>query len=585
MAMEVEAEEASLALFEAGVVDRDSSSNRTIVPISTPTTTTNPATPTSNAGSNIHQSSPSTTKIYLNPAELFLIRDGYQLQWATKPAPWKIKKMQHSPSDQQAVDAAIDKFLKAGIIYRSPTQDRSYLSNFFTIQEPTKRRPILDCTRLNQHLQVQHFKMEGIPALRDLVEPDDYIVKVDLKDAYVVVPIHPSSQKFLSLENRGIVYQYSSLAFGLSLAPRIFTKLMRYAVEPLRAQGIRLIYYLDDICILEKSKSKLKETVQLVLQHLQDLGFLINHGKSVLTPNKIQEFLDFKIDTRKMEISLPQHKLSKLMQRLKQVEKDPERSCRWIAGLLGKITAVIPAVQEALLHIRHIQRDLARSLQTNHHQWDRVCKLTKKSMLEISWWKSHLNVKNGLPIHPQPLSKDALTVHVDALDSGWGVHSTRVSQAGFWDDKAKEDSINVRELKAIYYALILHAREGDIKELRLHTDNITALKYVTKAGGTASSVLQDLAVKIQDLCNQYSMKVHYQHIAGVKNTVADHLSRIHKPLHESSIPPRFFSQLRQSWGRRWKIDAFAASHNHKLPQYWSMTKDPFSSRMDAFQQS
>ncbi|CEP07113.1 hypothetical protein, partial, partial [Parasitella parasitica] len=163
--------------------------------ISTPTTTTNPATPTSNAGSNIHQLSPSTTNIYLNPAELFrpggwnlpggrlshffnnwkkitthswplsVIRDGYQLQWATKPAPWKIKKMQHSPSDQQAVDAAIDKFLKAGIIYRSPTQDRSYLSNFFTIQEPTKRRPILDCTRLNQHLQVQHFKMEGIPAL------------------------------------------------------------------------------------------------------------------------------------------------------------------------------------------------------------------------------------------------------------------------------------------------------------------------------------------------------------------------------------------------------------------------------------
>jgi hypothetical protein len=68
--------------------------------------------------------------------------------------------------------------------------------------------------------------MEGIPALRDLIEHDDYIVKIDLKEAYVVVPIHPSSQRFLSLENRGIVYNYSSLAFGLSLASRIFTKLM-----------------------------------------------------------------------------------------------------------------------------------------------------------------------------------------------------------------------------------------------------------------------------------------------------------------------------------------------------------------------
>jgi hypothetical protein len=60
-----------------------------------------------------------------------------------------------------------------------------------TIQEPNKRRPILDCQRLNQYIQCEHFKMEGVPALRELLEKDDYMCKLDLKDAYTVVPIHP----------------------------------------------------------------------------------------------------------------------------------------------------------------------------------------------------------------------------------------------------------------------------------------------------------------------------------------------------------------------------------------------------------
>ncbi|CEP11691.1 hypothetical protein [Parasitella parasitica] len=51
--------------------------------------------------------------------------------------------------------------------------------------------------------------------------------------------------------------------------------------------------------------------------------------------------------------------------------------------------------------------------------------------------------------------------------------------------------------------------------MSVYTDNITALKYVTKARGTASSVLQDFAVKIQNLCNFHSLKVCFHYAAGV----------------------------------------------------------------------
>ncbi|KAG1444202.1 hypothetical protein G6F56_010396 [Rhizopus delemar] len=46
--------------------------------------------------------------------------------------------------EQSAMEEAVTKFVQAGIIEVSLTQNINYLSNFFTIQEATKRRPILD---------------------------------------------------------------------------------------------------------------------------------------------------------------------------------------------------------------------------------------------------------------------------------------------------------------------------------------------------------------------------------------------------------------------------------------------------------
>ena len=66
---------------------------------------------------------------------------------------------------------------------------------------------------MNPFIQVEHSKMEGISALRGLMEKDGYICKIDLKDAYVVVPMHIDFQKFLIFENEGVIYRHKSLAF------------------------------------------------------------------------------------------------------------------------------------------------------------------------------------------------------------------------------------------------------------------------------------------------------------------------------------------------------------------------------------
>ena len=122
------------------------------------------------------------------------------------------------------MDKAVDQFLNSDIIERSPTQNQDSLSQMFVVREKDKVRPILNCQRINQFIQCQHFKMESVPILRDLIEAGDWMCKIDLKDAYTVVPIHPESRQYLSFLQHGTVYQYKSLPFGMSVAPRVFSK-------------------------------------------------------------------------------------------------------------------------------------------------------------------------------------------------------------------------------------------------------------------------------------------------------------------------------------------------------------------------
>ena len=100
---------------------------------------------------------------------------------------------------------------------------------------------------LNHFVEYQHFKMEGVPMLGDFINSKDFLTKVDLRDAYLTVPISIPHPKFLRFIWRDTLWEFSCLPFELRSAPRVFTKLLKPVVAQLRNMGIRLIIYVDDI--------------------------------------------------------------------------------------------------------------------------------------------------------------------------------------------------------------------------------------------------------------------------------------------------------------------------------------------------
>lgn len=62
--------------------------------------------------------------------------------------------------------------------------------------------------------------MEGIQLMKDLMEERDWLIKLDLKDAYLTINTAEEFRKPLKFFWKNKVMEFTSLLFGIAIAPR-----------------------------------------------------------------------------------------------------------------------------------------------------------------------------------------------------------------------------------------------------------------------------------------------------------------------------------------------------------------------------
>ena len=130
-----------------------------------------------------------------------------------------------------------------------------FLSPMFLVEKKGgEQRPVINLRDLYGYIMYRHFKMEGINCVKNMIQQGDWLIKVDLKNAYFTIPIYNVDQKYLRFPWEGNAYQVHCLPFGITVAPWVFTKLMKVPVSYLRRMRIRLIIYLDDILVMNQTK-------------------------------------------------------------------------------------------------------------------------------------------------------------------------------------------------------------------------------------------------------------------------------------------------------------------------------------------
>ena len=82
---------------------------------------------------------------------------------------------------------------KQAIKLVQPSKDRFLSTLFLVTKKDTGYRPVINLKKLNRYIPYKHFKMEGLFLLKEIIQKNDYMCKIDLKDAYFAVPLHSSS--------------------------------------------------------------------------------------------------------------------------------------------------------------------------------------------------------------------------------------------------------------------------------------------------------------------------------------------------------------------------------------------------------
>ena len=153
-----------------------------------------------------------------------IITNGYVLPFISKPklvrAPL-IHSGYKALHKEQALTARSQSLLSKNVIERvENAKSLGFYSRLFLVPKPHQRwRPVIDLSKLNIFLLVERFKMETPESIRASLIPGEWVSSIDLSDAYLLIPIHSNSRKYLKFCHRSQVFQFTSFPFGLATAP------------------------------------------------------------------------------------------------------------------------------------------------------------------------------------------------------------------------------------------------------------------------------------------------------------------------------------------------------------------------------
>jgi hypothetical protein len=455
---------------------------------------------------------------------------------------------------------------------------------------------------------------------------------LDLEKAYLTVPInHRHWDLFrFCLENR--TFRAKTLFFGVNMAPRVFTLIMRIILGPIREAGIRVIAYLDDLLIIASSQEQCLRHTQTLFHWILKCGFVPNLRKSELVPTQQITFLGCVLDSVNMNLSLPHDKvtgISRMCRRIAGMDSCPRRI---LAQLKGQMVAAAQAVLHAPLHyqeLTHLLRLASRRF--NNHQWDTLLPLTSVIKTELLQWSSELMDWNGKSF--RPFLPDFIA-ETDASLRGFGAvirHASPLmatsqplfSTQGQFHHKRPTKHINELELRAILEMLQRGAHVLPTKcSILIRSDNTTAIAYVNHQRGRLPH-LRSIASAIWKMATLKQWNLAASFIPGRENTTADRLSRVfdtdqttmttptpgrpHLPMSPSraashQLQPvrhsansdrydwRVTPQGRQRWMKWFKVthlqhqalDLFASPNSRQFPKFISRLPTADAMAVDAF---
>ena len=393
--------------------------------------------------------------------------------------------------------------------------------------EPPRRRMCVDYRVLNSLLppvNKAHSKAKGILTLVPLPKIDE--IYAQLKGSKVYSAIDMRSGYFhLGLSNdakpktafvpggpHGAKYEFNRCPFGLSQAPAYFQRLIHEVLK-----GITFAFgYLDDILIFSPDNKTHLEHLELVFQRLREADLKLKASKCNFFKKHIQ-YLGHLVSGEGIE---------PLPEKLEAVRKMPPpttpKEVRQFLGLVGYYRKFVPKFA-----------DIARPL-TNLTKLDIPYEWTTRCQEAFEFLKEML-LKEPILKYPDP--SKPYTLFTDASKFAWACVLTQEYEHEFDGKKRKilhpitymsglfkGSQVNWATLTKEAYAIYVSVKKLDHyiqdAEVTLRSDHLPLKSFLQK--NTLNTKVNNWAIDITSRCRN----IQFEYIKGIKNTLADTMSRL-----------------------------------------------------------
>lgn len=180
-----------------------------------------------------------------------VIKEGYAIPFHNPPplslVPMEFPSYLGNPEKFHLLELEVQSLLEKEAIEEVTDRSQGFYNRLFLVEKSSGGwRPVLDVSKLNKFVILTKFSMEDTQSVLASIHRDDWMISVDMRDAYFHIPIHPTSRKYLRFVFDGRVFQFRALCFGLSTAPQVFTRTLAPVARWAHLADIRMLLYLDD---------------------------------------------------------------------------------------------------------------------------------------------------------------------------------------------------------------------------------------------------------------------------------------------------------------------------------------------------
>ena len=159
---------------------------------------------------------------------------GYRIEFIERPPlalPSGGGALPRSRENMKALDEEVQSLHVKGAIETILNPTLGFYSHLFLV--PKKRgggqRPVINLKPLNAYVVKKSFHMTTLKEVSQAIRKDDWSITIDLKDAFLHIPVHRDYRRFLRFIWHGRTYQFCRLPFGLTSGHQNNLLLRRYS--------------------------------------------------------------------------------------------------------------------------------------------------------------------------------------------------------------------------------------------------------------------------------------------------------------------------------------------------------------------